>query len=252
MPKLPTANVDRRKRIPMKEQAPEERKKNFDEVALGYTAEEAANEAKRCLECDSPTCVEGCPVGIDIPKFVKEIADGKYEEAAKTLKDKNNLPAVCGRVCPQESQCEKKCILGMKWKPLAIGRLERFAADSEKTVTKADIKPNGKKVAVVGSGPAGLTAAADLAQDGISGHDLRGVTQARRSARLRYPGVQAAQGHRGKRGRIHQGPGRRGQAEPGGRQDHHHRRDYSHPDIWPSSSEAAQGCPRSCTYRART
>ncbi len=166
MPKLPTANVDRRKRIPMKEQAPDERKKNFGEVALGYSPEEASKEAKRCLECDSPACVEGCPVGIDIPKFVKEIADGKYEEASKTLKDKNNLPAVCGRVCPQESQCERKCILGMKWKPLAIGRLERFAADSEKTVTKADIKPNGKKVAVVGSGPAGLTAAADLAKMG--------------------------------------------------------------------------------------
>ncbi len=166
MPKIPTAKVDRRKRIPMKEQAPDERNKNFGEVALGYSPEEASNEAKRCLECDSPTCVEGCPVGIDIPKFVKEIADGKYEEAAKTLKDKNNLPAVCGRVCPQESQCEKTCILGMKWKPLAIGRLERFAADSEKTITKADIKPNGKKVAVVGSGPAGLTAAADLARMG--------------------------------------------------------------------------------------
>ena len=122
MPKLPKANVDRRKRIPMREQAPSDRIKNFDEVALGYSAEEAVNEAKRCLHCDAPMCVEGCPVGIDIPKFVEEIAGGKFDEAAKTVKDKNNLPAICGRVCPQESQCEKKCILGMKWKPLARWR----------------------------------------------------------------------------------------------------------------------------------
>lgn len=112
MPKLPKERVDRRKRIPMKEQPPAERTKNFDEVALGYSAEEAVNEAKRCLHCDTPMCIEGCPVGVDIPKFVKEIAEGRFDEAAKTIKDKNNLPAICGRVCPQESQCEKKCILG--------------------------------------------------------------------------------------------------------------------------------------------
>ncbi len=160
--------MDRRKRVPMKEQAPEERVKNFDEVARGYSAEDAVKEAKRCLHCDAPMCIEGCPVGVDIPKFVQEIAGSKFDEAAKTIKDKNNLPAICGRVCPQESQCERKCILGMKWKPLAIGRLERFAADNEKAVTKADIKQNGKKVAVVGSGPAGLTAAADLAKMGYA------------------------------------------------------------------------------------
>lgn len=168
MPKLPKERVDRRKRIPMKEQPPAERIKNFDEVALGYSAEEAVNEAKRCLHCDTPMCIEGCPVGVDIPKFVKEIAEGRFDEAAKTIKDKNNLPAICGRVCPQESQCEKKCILGMKWKPLAIGRLERFAADHEANGIKPDIKPNGKKVAIVGSGPAGLTAAADLARMGYA------------------------------------------------------------------------------------
>jgi len=168
MPKFIPNNVDRRKRVPMREQDAAARTKNFDEVTLGYDEKEAQNEAKRCLKCESPACIEGCPVGIDIPKFVNEIANGKFDEAAKTLKDKNNLPAICGRVCPQESQCEKLCILGMKWKPLAIGRLERFAADHEKAVTKADIKPNGKKVAVVGSGPAGLTAAADLAKKGYS------------------------------------------------------------------------------------
>ncbi len=152
----------------MKEQAPEERAKNFAEVALGYSGEEAMKEARRCLQCDAPMCREGCPVGIDIPKFVHETAEGRFDEALRTLKDTNNLPAICGRVCPQESQCEKKCILGMKWSPLAIGRLERFVADHEETSTKADVKSNGHKVAVVGSGPAGLTAAADLARMGYS------------------------------------------------------------------------------------
>jgi len=166
MPKFIPDKVDRRKRIPMREQEAGARAKNFDEVSLGYSEEEAKNEARRCMKCETPMCMEGCPVGVDIPKFVKEIAEGKFDEAGKTLKDKNNLPAICGRVCPQESQCEKMCILGMKWKPLAIGRLERFAADHEKEISKADIKLNGKKVAIVGSGPAGLTAAADLARMG--------------------------------------------------------------------------------------
>ena len=168
MPKLPKERIDRRRRVPMREQPPAERTGNFDEVALGFSAEEAVNEAKRCLHCDAPMCIEGCPVGIDIPKFVEEVAGGRFDEAAKTIKDKNNLPAICGRVCPQESQCEKKCILGMKWKPLAIGRLERFVADTEMAITKADIRPNGRKVAVVGAGPAGLTAAADLARMGYA------------------------------------------------------------------------------------
>jgi glutamate synthase (NADPH/NADH) small chain len=152
----------------MKEQAPEERTKNFDEVALGYTGDEAMKEAKRCLQCDAPMCAEGCPVGIDIPKFVHETAEGRFDDALRTLKDTNNLPAICGRVCPQESQCEKKCILGMKWSPLSIGRLERFIADRDETTAGPDIKMNGHKVAVVGSGPAGLTAAADLARMGYA------------------------------------------------------------------------------------
>ncbi|WP_048189058.1 NADPH-dependent glutamate synthase [Methanocella conradii] len=152
----------------MREQPPAERVKNFDEVALGYSEEEAISEAKRCLHCDAPMCIEGCSVGIDIPAFVKKIAEGNFEEAIRIIKEKNNLPAICGRVCPQESQCEKKCILGMKWKPLAIGRLERFAADHEKDGVRPEVTPNGRKVAVVGSGPAGLTAAADLARMGYA------------------------------------------------------------------------------------
>ncbi|HEY3272623.1 MAG TPA: NADPH-dependent glutamate synthase [Methanocella sp.] len=158
--------VDRRQRIQPAEQPPEERIHNFNEVTGTYTAEEAQKEAKRCLKCKTPMCIEGCPVGIDIPKFVIEIAEGKPQDAAATIKDKNSLPAICGRVCPQETQCEKLCILGMKWKPLAIGRLERYAADIQ-AIEKAEIQPpNGHKVAVIGSGPAGLTAAGELAKMG--------------------------------------------------------------------------------------
>ncbi len=158
--------VDRRRRVTPKEQPPGERIHNFDEVTGTYTAEEAQREAKRCLKCKTPMCIEGCPVGIDIPRFVTDIAEGRPEEAARRIKEKNSLPAICGRVCPQESQCEKLCILGMKWKPLAIGRLERYAADL-RTDEKATVQPpNGHQVAVVGSGPAGLTAAGDLAKLG--------------------------------------------------------------------------------------
>ena len=159
--------IDRRKRISAREQDPAERVKNFDEVTKTYTEEEALAEAKRCLKCKMPMCIEGCPVGIDIRKFVKEIQEGKFEDSARTIKEKNTLPAICGRVCPQESQCEKLCILGMKWKPVAIGRLERFAAEHEKAGEKPVIPEwNGKKVAIIGSGPAGLTAAGELAKMG--------------------------------------------------------------------------------------
>ena len=159
--------VDRRQRIQPGEQPPEERIHNFNEVTGTYTADEAQKEAKRCLKCKTPMCIEGCPVGIDIPKFITEIAEGKPQEAAATIKDKNSLPAICGRVCPQETQCEKLCILGMKWKPLAIGRLERYAADIQ-AMDKTEIQPsNGHKVAVIGSGPAGLTAAGELAKMGF-------------------------------------------------------------------------------------
>ncbi|MFO7294413.1 MAG: NADPH-dependent glutamate synthase [Clostridia bacterium] len=156
-------------RIPMREQDPEVRRRNFDEVALGYTLEEAVEEAKRCLQCKKPMCVEGCPVNVRIPQFIAAVVEGNIEEAFRIIRQTNNLPAICGRVCPQETQCEQRCVLGKRGEPVAIGRLERFVADycMEKGVDdEVDIKPNGKKVAIVGAGPAGLTAAADLAKLG--------------------------------------------------------------------------------------
>ena len=147
----------------MPKQKAEERRKNFDEVNHGYTDEQAVKEATRCIQCADPKCVAGCPVNIDIPKFIKQIKEGKVDKAIKTIKKTNNLPGVCGRVCPQEDQCEKECILTAQDKPIAIGHLERYAADNEKEVVVPKIAKNGKKVAVVGAGPAGLTCAADLA-----------------------------------------------------------------------------------------
>jgi glutamate synthase (NADPH/NADH) small chain len=147
-------------------QSPEERIKNFREVPFGYTPEMAMTEAKRCLQCKKTLCVGGCPVEIDIPAFVQLIAEGDFIGAAKELKRNNSLPAICGRVCPQEDQCEKVCVLAKKYEPVAIGNLERFAADYEREQGKIDIPevapPTGKKVAIVGSGPAGLTLAGDL------------------------------------------------------------------------------------------
>lgn len=159
-----------RQEIP--EQKPEDRIKNFDEVALGYTEELALNEAMRCLGCKKPQCVEGCPVNVNIPAFIKLLKDKKYIEAAHKIKETNALPAICGRVCPQESQCEKHCILGIKSEPVAIGRLERFVADYQRehnprSFAVAPRKIN-KKVAVIGSGPAGLTCASDLAKAGVA------------------------------------------------------------------------------------
>ena len=150
----------------MPEQDPKVRVKNFNEVPTGYTEETAIAEAKRCIQCKKPGCIAGCPVDVDIPGFIALIAEGKFIEAALKLKETNALPAVCGRVCPQEDQCEKVCILGKKGEPVAIGRLERFAADVERQAGKISIpapaKPNGKKVAIVGAGPSGLTIAGDL------------------------------------------------------------------------------------------
>ncbi len=164
---------DRKHRLPMKEQAPEDRVKNFNEVPFGYTAEDAIAEASRCLFCKKPACVAGCPVEIDIPGFIRMIQEGNFAEAAQRIKEKNSLPAICGRVCPQEDQCEMTCILGKKGDPVAIGNLERFAADfeaSEGEVTVPKVPPkNGHKVAVVGSGPAGLTVASDLV---LLGYDV--------------------------------------------------------------------------------
>ncbi|BFK82156.1 NADPH-dependent glutamate synthase [Clostridium baratii] len=160
---------ERLKRVPVREQDPKERAKNFKEVCLGYNEDEAVREAKRCLNCKNPRCVEGCPVSIDIPGFVKEVSEGNFEEAAKVISKYSALPAVCGRVCPQESQCEGKCVLGIKGDALSIGKLERFTADwsMENDVDLSEKEPkNGKKVAVIGSGPAGLTCAGDLAKKG--------------------------------------------------------------------------------------
>ena len=158
-------------RVKMPRQRPEERIRNFREVALGYSAEEAREEAKRCLGCSEALCKEGCPVEIDIPGFVLHIKEGRFDSALKILWNKNNLPAICGRVCPQETQCEALCILGKKGQPSAIGRLERFIADwgiSHLTSHISHLTKNSNKprVAVVGSGPAGLTAAADLSKIG--------------------------------------------------------------------------------------
>ena len=164
---------DKKERIPrqpMSEQDPRERVKNFSEVPLGYTPEQAMLEARRCIQCKKPGCVAGCPVDIDIPEFLRLVADGDFIGAAKKIKDTNCLPAVCGRVCPQEDQCEKLCILGKKWDPVAIGRLERFVADFERESGSVEVPeipaPTGRKVAVVGAGPAGLTIAGDLVKLG--------------------------------------------------------------------------------------
>ncbi|MEM2897140.1 MAG: NADPH-dependent glutamate synthase [Candidatus Bathyarchaeia archaeon] len=153
----------------MPKQPPEERRRNFDEVAIGYSQEQAMMEASRCLQCKNPSCVKGCPVEIDIPAFIRFIAKGKFEKAIEKIKEKNNLPAVCGRVCPQETQCEEACVLNRKGMAIAIGALERFAADyglSKGIVSFENSKSTGKKVAIIGSGPAGLTAAGDLAKLG--------------------------------------------------------------------------------------
>lgn len=157
----------------MPEQEPAARVKNFTEVPTGYTAETAIAEAKRCIQCKKPSCMAGCPVDVDIPGFIRLVSEGRFIEAALKLKETNALPAVCGRVCPQEDQCEKLCILGKKGEPVAVGRLERFAADFERQAGKiaipAPAKPTGKRVAVVGAGPSGLTIAGDLVR---LGHDV--------------------------------------------------------------------------------
>jgi glutamate synthase (NADPH/NADH) small chain len=159
-------------RVQMSKQDSQLRIKNFDEVALGYTDQEAKAEAERCIQCPKQMCVKGCPVGIDIPGFIQAIVDNDMLEAARIIKEKNSLPGICGRVCPQETQCESRCPLGEKGDPIAIGRLERYVADWEKASSDESSsryrksEPTGKRVAVVGSGPAGLTAAADLARQG--------------------------------------------------------------------------------------
>ncbi len=155
----------------MPTQEPAVRARNFDEVALGYTVEMAADEAARCLNCKNKPCVSGCPVNVNIPDFISLIKEGDYEGAYQEISKTSSLPAVCGRVCPQENQCEKYCTLGIKWEPVGIGRLERFVADwhnAHETTPPTPPAPNGHRVAVVGSGPAGLTCAGDLAKKGYA------------------------------------------------------------------------------------
>ena len=159
------------KKNPMPEQEPQIRNRNFEEVALGYTEEQAIDEAKRCLNCKNKPCTGGCPVHIHIPAFIQKVAEGEFEEAYSIITEASSLPAVCGRVCPQESQCEQKCVRGIKGEPVAIGRLERYVADRHNAVERKKTEPpknNGHKVAVIGSGPSGLACAGDLAKRGYS------------------------------------------------------------------------------------
>ena len=156
-------------RVPVREQDPKVRATNFDEVCLGYNMEEAMEEASRCINCKNAKCIQGCPVSINIPAFVKAVKEGKITEAADIIAESSALPAICGRVCPQETQCEGKCIRGIKGDPISIGKLERFVADYSREHGYVPKKPettNGKKVAIIGSGPAGLTCAGDLAKLG--------------------------------------------------------------------------------------
>ncbi|MFV0464692.1 MAG: NADPH-dependent glutamate synthase [Lachnospiraceae bacterium] len=161
--------MDVLKKVPVREQDPQVRARNFEEVCLGYNEEEAVDESQRCLNCKNALCIKGCPVSIDIPAFIESVKTGEFENAYQIISESSALPAVCGRVCPQESQCEGKCIRGFKGEPVSIGKLERFVADWAK---EHEIKPNkakqmnGHKVAVIGSGPAGLTCAGDLAKMG--------------------------------------------------------------------------------------
>ena len=156
-------------RVPVREQDPKVRATNFEEVCYGYNAEEAQLEASRCLNCKKPRCVDACPVGINIPAFVHQVLDGDFKGAYDTISQDSSLPAICGRVCPQETQCEGSCILGVKGQPVSIGKLERFVADYNQDQTQeAHIKGSDVKVAVVGSGPAGLACASDLAKLGYS------------------------------------------------------------------------------------
>jgi len=157
------------KKNEMPQQSPDVRRQNFDEVALGYTAEQAIDEAKRCLQCKNRPCVGGCPVNVKIPEFIAHVAEGDFEGAYKVITETNSLPAVCGRVCPQETQCESKCVRGIKGEPVAIGRLERFVADYHmQHNTEKPTKPesNGHRVAIVGAGPSGLACAGSLAAKG--------------------------------------------------------------------------------------
>ena len=157
------------KKVPVREQDPKVRATNFDEVCLGYNKEEAMSEAERCLNCKNARCIEGCPVSINIPAFIEAVKNDDVKKAADVIAESSALPAVCGRVCPQESQCEGRCVRGIKGEPVSIGKLERFVADTAREMgIKPEVKAEkkNKKVAVIGSGPSGLTCAGDLAKLG--------------------------------------------------------------------------------------
>ena len=174
----------------MPEQEPQKRAHNFEEVPLGFEKEVAMTEAARCLECHKPKCIGGCPVEIDIPKFVAQVAEGDFRSAAKTLKEANSLPAICGRVCPQEEQCENNCVLTKRGESVGIGRLERFVADWERQEGGVELPeiaaPTGKKVAIIGSGPPSVVSAAASACSGSSGTSAS--SNQRRVLRLRIRG----------------------------------------------------------------
>ncbi len=167
--------------IEMPKQTPEERRSNFDEVAYGYSVADALEEASRCLQCKNPQCRKGCPVNVYIPQFIQLLKEEKFLEAAQKIKETNALPAVCGRVCPQENQCQKFCVLGIRSEPVAIGRLERFVSDWERNHSQEavePIKPTGSKIAIIGSGPAGLTTAAELQKAGNDVHIFESLHEA--------------------------------------------------------------------------
>ncbi|HLE80757.1 MAG TPA: FAD-dependent oxidoreductase, partial [Dehalococcoidia bacterium] len=184
---MATVNLDRQ---PMPAQDPQDRIRNFEEVALGYTLEQARYEASRCLQCKKPFCRDGCPVRDEIPTFIKALRDGDMAEASRVIKGDNNLPAICGRVCPQESQCEALCVLAKKGAPIAIGRLERYVGDWELRFGEKRegprARPSGKRVAIVGSGPAGVTCAADLAR---YGHEVTMFEALHASGGVLYYGI---------------------------------------------------------------
>ncbi len=157
------------KQTPMREQPANERRANFNEVPLGYTSDEAVQEAERCLQCGHAPCVKGCPVGIDIPVFIEHVKNREFDKAVSVIKKDNALPAVCGRVCPQENQCQGVCTLSGRFEPVAIGRLERFCADweAENEACAVDVEPDtGKRIAAIGAGPAGLTVAGEMRRRG--------------------------------------------------------------------------------------
>ena len=182
--------MDGMKKVPVREQEPKVRATNFEEVCYGYNEEEAVAEASRCLNCKNARCVQGCPVRIDIPAFVKEVKEGNYAEAAKVIGRSSALPAVCGRVCPQESQCEGQCVRGIKGEAVSIGKLERFVADWSRengVVPEKPEKTNGIKVAVIGSGPTYLCGRPRETR--LRSNDLRGTSRAGRSFNIRNSGV---------------------------------------------------------------